>query len=126
VFRLLHFQASHTGTDSSATEEVDEWFRKLRLEQHVRLDGKLIVAKPLSQGQRKRLALLVAYLEDRSILVFDECAADRDQFFYKQCLAELREEGKTIIAVTHDGRYFYTAERIVKLDSGAIVDDIRV
>ena len=48
----------------------------------------------LSQGQRKRLALLTAYLEDRPIYLFDEWAADQDpqfkEVFYLEILPELR------------------------------------
>jgi putative ATP-binding cassette transporter len=78
----------------------------------------------LSTGQRKRLALLVTLLEDRPIYVFDEWAAEQDPefrtYFYEVLLQELHERGKTIIAVTHDDRYFHHANRIVKLDYGQI------
>lgn len=78
----------------------------------------------LSTGQRKRLALLVTLLEDRPIYVFDEWAAEQDpefrRYFYEVLLHELHERGKTIIAVTHDDRYFHHADRIVKLDYGNI------
>src|SRR6185295_6938848 len=67
-------------------------------------DGRLSTVD-LSQGQRKRLALLNAYLEDRPIYVFDEWAADQDpqfkQIFYYELLPELKARGKTVIAITH-------------------------
>jgi putative pyoverdin transport system ATP-binding/permease protein len=79
----------------------------------------------LSQGQRKRLALLNAYLEDRSIYIFDEWAADQDpvfrEIFYQQLLPELKQKGKTIITITHDDRYFHLGDRIYKLDCGKLV-----
>jgi putative ATP-binding cassette transporter len=79
----------------------------------------------LSQGQRKRLALLVALLEDRPILVLDEWAADQDppfrQYFYETLLPQLKGQGKTIIAVTHDDKYFGLADRVVKMEYGAFV-----
>jgi putative pyoverdin transport system ATP-binding/permease protein len=79
----------------------------------------------LSQGQRKRLALLTAYLEDRDIYIFDEWAADQDpifrEIFYQQLLPELKQKGKTIIAITHDDRYFHLGDRIYKLDYGKLV-----
>lgn len=79
----------------------------------------------LSQGQRKRLALLCAYLEDRPIYVFDEWAADQDplfkEIFYTQILPDLKQRGKAVLLATHDDRYFHLADRIVKLDSGRLV-----
>ncbi|MBP2229020.1 putative ATP-binding cassette transporter [Azospirillum agricola] len=79
----------------------------------------------LSTGQRKRLALIAALLEDKPIHVFDEWAADQDpEFrarFYDVILPGLRAEGKTIIAVTHDDRYFGQCQQLVKLDYGEFV-----
>lgn len=79
----------------------------------------------LSTGQRKRLALVAALLEDKPIHVFDEWAADQDpEFrarFYERILPSLRAEGRTIIAVTHDDRYFDRCQQLVKLDYGEFV-----
>ena len=81
--------------------------------------------RELSSGQRKRLALLVTLLEDRPILVFDEWAADQDpvfrKFFYEQILRDLKDEGKTIVAVTHDDKYYGVADRILKMEFGQLV-----
>ena len=78
----------------------------------------------LSTGQRKRLAFIAAMLEDKPILVIDEFAADQDpnfrQYFYETLLDEVREMGKTIIAVTHDDHYFHVADRVWKMDKGHI------
>ena len=79
----------------------------------------------LSTGQRKRLALIIAILEDREIYVFDEWAADQDvefrEFFYQKILPDLKEAGKAVIAVTHDDRYWGLADQIVKLEAGRIL-----
>ena len=80
----------------------------------------------LSQGQRKRLALVTAMLEDRPFYVFDEWAADQDpqykEVFYGELLPELRARGKGVIVVTHDDRYFHVGDRVLKLDEGKLVD----
>lgn len=80
----------------------------------------------LSTGQRKRLALVIALMEDRQIYVFDEVAADQDpgfrRYFYEEVLNELKNQGKTVIVVSHDDRYFHVADRVVKMDFGSIVD----
>jgi len=81
----------------------------------------------LSQGQRKRLALLTAYLEDRSIYLFDEWAADQDptfkQIFYHALLPELKARGKTVIVISHDDRYYDVADRLIKLEDGKLEYD---
>jgi putative ATP-binding cassette transporter len=81
----------------------------------------------LSTGQRKRLALIVALLEDRPIYLFDEWSAEQDihfrQYFYDTIIPGLRAKGKLVIAVTHDERYWHVADRVIKLDLGSIAWD---
>jgi len=77
--------------------------------------------------QRKRLALLAAYLEDRPFYVFDEWAADQDpsfkNVFYTQLLPELKSRGKTVLVISHDDRYYHIADRIIKLDYGRCINN---
>jgi putative ATP-binding cassette transporter len=80
----------------------------------------------LSTGQRKRLALVAALLEAKPILILDEWAADQDSHFrmkfYREILPELRRRGLTIIAVTHDDRYFDVADRRLHLEEGRLTE----
>jgi len=105
-----------------------EYLEQLKLSHKVGIVNGKFSTTDLSQGQRKRLGLLTAYLEDRPIYVFDEWAADQDpQFktvFYLQLLPELRAKGKTVFVITHDDRYYQVADRIIKLDDGQIAGDI--
>lgn len=82
----------------------------------------------LSTGQRKRLAYVSSILDDKQIYIFDELAADQDpqfrRYFYEVLLPELRLQGKTIVAVTHDDKYFATADRILKMDEGRLSEEI--
>lgn len=107
-------------------EQVGELLERLKLGHKVRFADGRFSTTALSQGQRKRLALLQAWLEARPIYLFDEWAADQDPefkaVFYQEILPALKAEGKTIIAVTHDDRYFHLADRIIKLESGRIVE----
>ena len=79
----------------------------------------------LSSGQKKRLALLIALLEDKPIQVFDEWAADQDpgfrRYFYESILTDLKRGGRTIVAATHDDRYFHVADRVLKMEYGQFV-----
>lgn len=121
LFEQLHYTE---GMDMDA--RVKSYLVQLQLEKKVEvLNGRFSTTK-LSQGQRKRLALLSAYVEDRPIYVFDEWAADQDvlfkEIFYMQILPELKARGKTVLVASHDDRYYHLADRIIKLDSGKIVD----
>jgi putative ATP-binding cassette transporter len=106
--------------------EAHEYLLTLKLDQKVRVVGNTLSTTALSQGQRRRLALLMAYLEDRSIYVLDEWAADQDpnfrEVFYTRLLPELKRKGKTVVVVTHDDRYFHLGDRLVNLDYGKIQD----
>jgi putative pyoverdin transport system ATP-binding/permease protein len=106
-------------------EQVQCYLRQLHLDHKVKIQGQKLSTIFLSQGQRKRLALLTAYLEDRPFYLFDEWASDQDpQFksiFYRQLLPELKARGKTLLVVTHDDNYFSCADRIIKLDYGQVV-----
>ena len=111
----------------SGDRVAQEYLEKLHLDGKVKIDRGVFSSTALSQGQRKRLALLTAYLEDRSIYVFDEWASDQDpafkKIFYTQLLPELRNQGNAVVVVSHDERYFDLADRIVKLDYGKIEYD---
>jgi putative ATP-binding cassette transporter len=86
---------------------------------------RLSTTTALSHGQRKRLALLCAYLEDRPIYVLDEWAADQDpifkRFFYEVLLPELKSRGKCVVVITHDDQYFRWADRVLKLQDGRML-----
>jgi putative pyoverdin transport system ATP-binding/permease protein len=107
--------------------QAKKYLKQLQLEHKVKVENGQLSTTALSQGQRKRLALLTAYLEDRPIYLFDEWAADQDpvfkEIFYTQLLPELRSRGKTVLVISHDDRYFHLANRIIKLDYGQIESD---
>jgi putative pyoverdin transport system ATP-binding/permease protein len=97
---------------------------QLHLERKVRIESGTLSTTDLSQGQRKRLALLTAYLEDRPFYIFDEWAADQDpmfkELFYNQLLPGLKARGKTVLVISHDDQYYYVADRILKLNHGEL------
>lgn len=107
-------------------ERVDHYLQRLGLAHKVQfMEGRLSTTA-LSQGQRKRLALLLLMMEGREVLLLDEWAADQDpvfrHVFYHELLPELQAAGKTVIAISHDDRYFDVADRIYRLDYGQLVD----
>lgn len=104
-----------------------EYLERLELQDKVEVREGVLSTTALSQGQRKRLALLTAYLEDRPLYLFDEWAADQDPYFkeifYHRLLPELKERGKTVLVISHDDRYYPLADRLVKMRDGNIVYD---
>ncbi|WP_148713618.1 cyclic peptide export ABC transporter [Chitinolyticbacter meiyuanensis] len=106
-------------------EQGNRLLKKLQLHHKVQVAGGAFTTRALSQGQRKRLALVVAYLEDRPFLVFDEWAADQDPLFkdvfYRELLPELKAQGKTVLVISHDDRYFDLADRLIRMESGQVV-----
>lgn len=105
-------------------KEIHNYLKILQLEDKVSIQNGAFSTTDLSTGQRKRLALLISFLEDKPIYVFDEWAADQDPefraFFYNNLLPELKLRGKCIIAVTHDDHYFNLADQMIKMELGKI------
>jgi len=114
-------------SDFNIDTKAQNYLAKLQLDRCVQIKDRTLSTLELSQGQRKRLALLTAYLEDRPIYVFDEWAADQDpqfkEIFYFELLSRLKESGKTVIVISHDDRYYHVADRVLKLNYGLIEFD---
>lgn len=128
VFSDFYLFEQLVGLESPTLDaQAREYLTKLHLDKKVFIENGKLSTVDLSRGQRKRLALLTAYLEDRPIYVLDEWAADQDHvfrdIFYIELLSELKARGKTVIAITHDDRYYHLADRIIKLDEGKLEYD---
>lgn len=106
-------------------EQAKIYLKQLHLHHKVKVVNGSLSTTAVSQGQRKRLALLTAYLEDRPFYLFDEWASDQDPYFkrifYTQLLPELKARGKTVLVISHDDKYFDIADRLIKLDYGKLV-----
>jgi putative ATP-binding cassette transporter len=111
------------GLDDRAGELLSD----LGLDRVVHVENGTFSTTDLSQGQRKRLALLGACLEDRPVLVLDEWASYQDpvfkRAFYLEILPGLKARGKTLIVISHDEEYFFVADRVVHLSAGMMLGD---
>jgi putative pyoverdin transport system ATP-binding/permease protein len=116
------FEKIYAIDTSTRRGEINQLLKELRLDTKVNIEGGRFSTTDLSSGERKRLALMLCYLEDAPILLFDEWAADQDpefrRIFYHKIIPELRMRGKIVIAITHDDSYFDAADHIMKLDMG--------
>ncbi|MBH0780536.1 ATP-binding cassette domain-containing protein [Nocardia bovistercoris] len=125
VFTDFHLFEDYLGFDEPGLDDkVRHYLEQLQIAHKVTVRNGKLSTVALSQGQRKRLALLTALLEDRQIYVFDEWAADQEprfrEVFYGEILTDLKRRGKTVIVITHDDRYFDRADQLVKLEFGQI------
>jgi putative ATP-binding cassette transporter len=113
--------------DDVADFQVQSYLEQLQLRRRVQISDGVFSTTALSQGQRKRLALLNTYIEDRAVCIFDEWAADQEphfkEVFYSDILPRLKARGKLVLVITHDDRYYGMADRVIKLDYGKVEYD---
>ncbi len=126
VFTDFHLFDRLYGLEDIDSGKVLKLLHDMELENKTRFEDNRFTDINLSTSQRKRLALVVALLEDREIYLFDEWAAEQDsdfrKYFYKVILKDLKEQGKTVILVTHDDKYLYAADRILHLGEDGITE----
>ncbi|WP_346797159.1 multidrug ABC transporter permease/ATP-binding protein [Halomonas sp. Bachu 37] len=126
VFTDFHQFDQAMGPQGEAADPtlVADWLSRLQMQKKLQWQDDRVTNTQLSQGQRKRLALLLAIAEERDILLLDEWAADQDpqfrRLFYRELLPRLRGMGKTVFAISHDDSYFVHADRLLEMSSGQL------
>lgn len=124
IFADFHLFKRLYGIEADA-QQVQDLLRMFKLNDKTTLVDGEFTTQNLSTGQRKRLALIVAILENRPLLVLDEWAADQDpeyrRIFYRTILPQLKEQGRTILAITHDEQYFDLCDHRYHLLEGKLV-----
>lgn len=125
IFYDFHLFDKLYGLEKVDPKKINDLLKLMQVENKTEFKDNGFTKLDLSTGQRKRLALIVTFLEDKPIYIFDEWAADQDpqfkKYFYDELLKKLKAEGKTVIAVSHDDRYFHLADRIIKMEFGKII-----
>lgn len=113
------------GSDPDMTL-VTTWLHKLNLQDKVSVTDHRLSTDKLSQGQRKRLAMLISVAEHKDILLLDEWAADQDpafrRVFYQSLIPELKALGKTLFIISHDDSYFEHADRLLLMKEGKLIE----
>jgi putative ATP-binding cassette transporter len=103
---------------------ANAYLNELGLEGKVNITDGVFSTLSLSDGQRKRLALLVAFMEDKPLYLFDEWAADQDpmfkDIFYHKILPDLKKRGKAVVVISHDDRFFDVADKVIFMEEGKI------
>ncbi|WJV25072.1 MULTISPECIES: cyclic peptide export ABC transporter [Pseudomonas] len=130
VFADYHlFDDLVQGNAGKSLDIATQYLDRLEIAHKVSIKDGAFTTTDLSTGQRKRLALINAWLEERPVLVFDEWAADQDpafrRIFYTELLPDLKSLGKTIIVISHDDRYFDIADQLVRMKAGQVMSDLQ-
>ena len=119
IFEQLIISDEFLTSSSEVNQRVDQYLKKLNINHKVTVSSSRLDSTDLSHGQRKRLALLMAFLENKQILIFDEWAENQDpafkEVFYRQLLPELRDSGKLVVVISHEAQYFDVADRVITL-----------
>jgi len=122
IFTDHHLFARVSGLDDTSASLAREYLEEMEIAHKTSIVDGRISNRDLSTGQKKRLAMVLARLQDRPVLIFDEWAADQDPEFralyYKNILPAFRAANKLVIAVTHDDQYFHCADRIIRCSDG--------
>ncbi|WP_298771744.1 cyclic peptide export ABC transporter [uncultured Shewanella sp.] len=105
-----------------ADEVIMQWVDRMGLSGKVEVINGAFSTTRLSMGQRKRLAFILNVFDNKDIIIFDEWAADQDPhfraMFYQQLLPELQAAGKTVLAITHDDKYFDCCDLLLTFEQG--------
>jgi len=124
IFSDFHLFDRLYGINDWSKDQINSLIREFQLDDKTSFVDGVFTNINLSTGQKKRIAMIVALLENRPICVFDEWAADQDpefrRYFYYDLIPKLKQTGKTIIIVSHDDQYFSTADRVLKMDFGQL------
>jgi thiol reductant ABC exporter CydD subunit len=76
--------------------------------------------RPLSAGERRRIALARAFLRDAPLVILDEPTADLDRVsadVVAEAVERLRP-GRTVLLIAHRSELVHSADRVVSLDVG--------
>ncbi|MEM7086877.1 MAG: cyclic peptide export ABC transporter [Bacteroidota bacterium] len=131
IFTNNHiFSHNYDNYELEGNSNYHSLLKTMKLDEVVTDDKEESARRKFSKGQSKRMSMIFTLLEKKPILILDEWAADQDphfrKYFYEELIPKLKQEGKTIVAVTHDDAYFHHADRIIKFDYGKIIKDVDV
>jgi putative ATP-binding cassette transporter len=129
IFPDFHLFQRLYGIDDPSPAELTDMLMQFKLHEKTRLTHGEFQTTELSSGQRRRLALIVAQLEKRPLLLLDEWAADQDpefrRKFYFEFLPAMHRAGVTIVAISHDDRYIDEMDvpmRLLRMDEGRFTE----
>jgi putative ATP-binding cassette transporter len=129
IFTQYHVFRQLYGLEAVSPEQADEMIERVGLTGITQIRGEGISRLDLSAGQKRRLALAIALLEDRNVLVLDEFVADQDpekrDYFFRTLVPWLKAQGKTVIVSTHDLAWLECCDRVITFENGKMSEQQR-
>lgn len=129
IFTQFHVFRQLYGLEHVTPEKADEMIEKVGLTGITQIRGEGVSRLDLSAGQRRRLALAIALLEDRNVLVLDEFVADQDpekrDYFFRTLVPWLKAQGKTVVVSTHDLAWLECCDRVITFENGKMTEQVR-
>ncbi|MCX6319218.1 MAG: cyclic peptide export ABC transporter [Bacteroidetes bacterium] len=114
------------GIGDISLEEINKLIARMGLSGKITYNMEGFDTIDVSEGQKKRLALVSTIIKNKPVYIFDEWAANQDppfrHFFYTSLIPELNKMGSTIIIITHDDRYLHLAKRILRMEDGQLLE----
>jgi putative ATP-binding cassette transporter len=130
VFNDFYLFDEFYGNKQFNVEKAKAYLLLFEMEKKVKITQKGFSTIDLSAGQRKRLSLITALLEEKPVIVLDEWAADQDPYFRKKfytvIIPYIKNEGFTLLAITHDDAYYQYADKLYKMDFGKLHKETRL
>ncbi|QNH20769.1 cyclic peptide export ABC transporter [Xanthomonas sp. GW] len=125
IYSDYHLFDQLLGVDDDGLQaQVEHYLAALHLDRKVSYKDGRFSTLALSDGQRRRMALLSSIIDDKELYLFDEWAADQDptfkSVFYNEILPSLRAQDKAVVAITHDDRYFDLADQLIVMEEGKV------
>jgi ABC-type multidrug transport system fused ATPase/permease subunit len=108
--------------ESAGLESVSDKFRKM-MHKKVGKNG-----SELSGGQRQIVWLVRSLLKNNRMIILDEPTSSLDDDNKNKVVTLIEELSKrrNIILITHDNSILKNMDRIIKLDKGKIIQDIKI
>lgn len=129
IFTQFHVFRQLYGLEGVTPELADATLEKVHLSGITQIRSEGISRLDLSAGQRRRLALAIALLEDRNILVLDEFVADQDpekrEYFFRTLIPWLKQQDKSVIVSTHDLAWLECCDRVITFENGKMTEQPR-
>jgi len=114
------------GVETIDIDKANEYIELFELTDKVKIEDNKFSTLDLSTGQRKRLALINALIENKPLIILDEWAADQDPVFrkkfYREIIPYLSSKGFTLLLITHDDKYYDTADKLFKMEYGSVIN----
>ena len=129
IFTQFHVFRQLYGLEGVTPEQADEMIERVGLTGITQIRSEGISRLDLSAGQKRRLALAIALLEDRNVLVLDEFVADQDpekrDYFFRTLVPWLKAQGKTVVVSTHDLAWLDCCDRVITFENGKMSEQKR-